>query len=59
MSIDDDQRVQVGRPSRHRGYRVALTISIILNLVLAAALYLYSSVESFMSLIGMAVGFLG
>ena len=47
---------QVVAVPRHRGYRIALTISLILNVLLAIALYLYSTVESFMSVIGMAVG---
>ena len=59
MSTEVTPRIQRNTIPRHRAYRIALTISLILNVLLAGALYLYSTVESFMSVIGMAVGILG
>ena len=56
MSIDPPTSSPKSVMPRHRAYRIALTASLILNVLLAAALYLYSTVESFMSMIGMAVG---
>ena len=59
MSIEVKPRIQRVAIPRHRAYRIALTVSLVLNGLLAGALYLYSTVESFMSVIGMAVGILG
>ena len=59
MSTEVTPRMHGVAIPRHRAYRIALTISLILNVLLAGALYLYSTVESFLSVIGMAVGFLG
>ena len=59
MSTEVTPRIHGVFFPRHRAYRIALTVSLILNVLLAGALYLYSTVESFMSVIGMAVGILG
>ena len=56
MSADTAPIVPRNVKPAYRGYRIALTISFTLNVLLGAALYLYSSVESFMSVIGMVVG---
>lgn len=42
-----------------RAYRTALTISLGLNLLFIVALYYYSSVEGFLSIINIAVGIFG
>lgn len=42
-----------------RAYRIALTISLAFNLLFVVALYYYSSVEGFLSIINMAVGIFG
>lgn len=59
MSVDATPYMPIVGIPKHRGYRIVLTISVILNIVLASALYLYSTVEGFMSVIGAAVGYLG
>ena len=48
-----------GSARQLRFYRIALVVSVVLNGLLFAALWLYSSIESFLSLIGEAVGYLG
>ena len=58
MSVEAKPIRPVGS-HRLRAYRIALGISVVLNVLLIGVLYLYSTVESFMSVIESAVGLLG
>ncbi len=55
IELNHVPRVRRGFPTR-RYYRVALTLSLLVNALLLTGVYYYNSIEGVLSMVNMAVG---